>query len=301
MTLKHFRIFTEVCRMESITKAAENLNMAQPAVSNSIRELETFYGIKLFERMNRKIYITDAGHCLLDYADSILTQFHESKDILQNLSLSTGIRIGSNVSFGANYLPELISKFRLSHPEIPIYTMIQNSSHIEACVMRNELDFAIIDTPTCSQNIGRHLLVTDEMTALCSPTFDGLSSLCHKADDRMPGIPLSHFKNIPLLMREPGSGSRDMLDTIFKQAGITPAIALESISTQALIQFCLKGQGVLFLPSGLASEYTKSGQLLNLDIQDANLSRQYYFIYHHKKYLTQSMKCFMEYLADYFQ
>ena len=109
MTLKHLRIFAEVCRMESITEAAKNLNMAQPAVSNAIRELEAFYQVKLFERMNRRLYITNAGEYLRGYADSILTQFEESRDILQDIAASTRIRIGSNVSFGANYLPKIIS------------------------------------------------------------------------------------------------------------------------------------------------------------------------------------------------
>ena len=104
MTLKHLRIFVEVCRMDSITKAAENLNMAQPAVSNAIRELESFYQVKLFERMNRKIYITSAGKYLCESADAILSQFDESKDVLLDIASSTKIRIGSNVSFGGYYL-----------------------------------------------------------------------------------------------------------------------------------------------------------------------------------------------------
>lgn len=62
MTLRHFHIFSTVCKKESITKAAEELNMAQPAVSFAIRELESYYGTKLFERMNRRLYITDAGN-----------------------------------------------------------------------------------------------------------------------------------------------------------------------------------------------------------------------------------------------
>ena len=72
--------------MESITEAAKNLNMAQPAVSNAIRELEAFYQVKLFERMNRRLYITNAGEYLRGYADSILTQFEESRDILQDIA-----------------------------------------------------------------------------------------------------------------------------------------------------------------------------------------------------------------------
>ena len=65
MTLRHLRIFSEVCRQESITLAAESMNMAQPAVSYAIRELESYYGTKLFERMNRRLYITESGEQLL--------------------------------------------------------------------------------------------------------------------------------------------------------------------------------------------------------------------------------------------
>ena len=79
MTLRHFHIFSTVCKKESITKAAEELNMAQPAVSFAIRELESYYGTKLFERMNRRLYITDAGKQLLVYADSVLAQCKEAK------------------------------------------------------------------------------------------------------------------------------------------------------------------------------------------------------------------------------
>ena len=75
MTLRHLRIFMEVCRFGSITQAAEELNMAQPAVSYAIRELESYYETRLFERMNRRLYITEYGEQLMNYADSILGQF----------------------------------------------------------------------------------------------------------------------------------------------------------------------------------------------------------------------------------
>lgn len=171
MTLKHLRIFAEVCRMESITEAAKNLNMAQPAVSNAIRELEAFYQVKLFERMNRRLYITNAGEYLRGYADSILTQFEESRDILQDIAASTRIRIGSNVSFGANYLPKIISDFQSIHPEIPLFTMIQNSSHIEDCLLHNELDFAIVDNLSSHAGIRQTLIKEESMVALCSLIF----------------------------------------------------------------------------------------------------------------------------------
>lgn len=147
--------------------------MAQPAVSNAIRELEAFYQVKLFERMNRRLYITNAGEYLRGYADSILTQFEESRDILQDIAASTRIRIGSNVSFGANYLPRIIS-VPVDPPGDPSFTMIQNSSLIEDCLLHNELDFAIVDNLSSHAGIRQTLIKEESMVALCSPNFSFL-------------------------------------------------------------------------------------------------------------------------------
>ena len=311
MTLKHLRIFSEVCRMGSVTKAAEELNMAQPAVTNAIRELEGFYQVKLFERMNRRLYITNAGEYLRGYADSILLQFEESKDILQDIAASTKIRVGSNVSFGANDLPKLIADFGQVHPEIPIFTMIQNSSHIEDCLLHNELDFAIVDNLSGHAGIQSFFLKEESMVALCSPDFAYFPAFSsgyphtgsiHTAEDIRPVLPskpalsITDFEKIPLLVREAGSGSRDMLDKVFRQQGIEPRIALESISTQVLIDFCLRGLGILFLTKGQAAPYLSSGKLLELPVTDAEFKRNYYFIYHQKKYLTKSMHYFLDYI-----
>ena len=84
MTLRHLEIFRAVCARESITLAAEHLNMTQPAVSLAVKELEAFYGVQLLERMNRRIYITDAGRSLLQYADAVLSQFEESVRVLRD-------------------------------------------------------------------------------------------------------------------------------------------------------------------------------------------------------------------------
>ena len=147
MTLRHFHIFSTVCKKESITKAAEELNMAQPAVSFAIRELESYYGTKLFERMNRRLYITDAGKQLLVYADSVLAQCNEAKDVLSDINAMTQIRLGANVSVGNSWLQNCIDGFEKIHPEIPIYTSVQNSSQLEKQLLYNNLDFAFMIKP----------------------------------------------------------------------------------------------------------------------------------------------------------
>ena len=145
MTLRHLKIFSAVCRLESITLAAEEMNMAQPAVSYAIRELEGYYETKLFERMNRRLYITEAGEQLLIYADSILAQFDEARDVLRDIQTVTKVRVGTNASYGISYLPQLIAGFKEEYGQIPIYTLVDNSRQIEEKLIRNDLDFGITD------------------------------------------------------------------------------------------------------------------------------------------------------------
>lgn len=305
MTLRHLRIFSEVCKKESITKAAETLNMAQPSVSNSIRELESFYGVKLFERMNRRLYLTSAGETLLHYAHSILSQCDEAKDILQDVSSASRIRIGSNISYGTSFLPSVLADFISIHPELPVYTLIDNSKRIEEALLHNELDFAIVDNLVSSAYFQQKKIMSEEMIAVCSPDFPFLHNFLNHTANRpsliknpFPVISLKDFDTIPLLLRESGSGSREFIQIEFHKKGIKPLIAMESISPQALVNFCLKGLGVLILPSSFLMPYIEDRRLVSLTISDASFHRNYYLIYHNSKYLTKGMKYFLQYLTD---
>ncbi|MCD7807391.1 MAG: LysR family transcriptional regulator [Lachnospiraceae bacterium] len=321
MTLKHLNIFSEVCRAESITKAAEKLNMAQPAVSNAIRELEAYYGVRLFDRMNRRIYITQAGQALLNYANSILLQFEESKVALQGSEAIAPIRVGSNVAFGTTHLPRIIADFHTLHPEIPVRSAILSSRQILEHLLHNQLDFAIADDTADAEELYRIPLASDQMAALCSPDFaylpllmkaqaPSLNENAASAPDRPSFLPsglkqtslsIRDFAAVPLLLREPGSGSRELLDRLFHREKIQPLIAAESSSTQALIELALQGLGVVFLLSDAARAYTDAGSLILLPLKDADLTRRYSLFYHRQKYLTESMQRFLEYLKSCFR
>lgn len=284
MTLRHLKIFEEVCRNGSITMAADQLNMAQPAVSYAIRELESYYEIKLFERMNRRLYITDAGRQLLIYADSILTQVNEVKNVLKDVDSMTEIRLGTNVSFSISGLVELLSGFFERYPKISIYTQVQNSTQIEDLLMRNELDFGIIDYPVNSENFVCRMLVKDTMAAACAVDLDVESQLVAEKLD-----------SFPFLVRERGSGSRKMIDRLFEESRSRPRIVMESVNAQSLIDACLKGMGILILSESVLKPYIEEGMLREIEIMGTNLVREYYLVYHKSKFLTKSMKYFREY------
>ncbi len=224
MTLRHLSIFKTVCELGSITVTADKLNMSQPAVSIAIRELETFYDTKLFERMNRQIYITETGKLLCQYADTILAQFDESVDVIRNDKTSLTCRIGVNVTCAETYLSAWIQKIKSEIDGIMLNVHVSNASEIERMIADNKIDIAIVDSIPGQTKFESRLLYSEKMCVVCSPDLH---------TDKMTIADL-HTK--PLLLREKGSGTRNSVEAAFFRHGLTPVPYTESISTLSLIR-----------------------------------------------------------------
>lgn len=287
MTIRHLEIFYEVCHKGSITKAAEYLNMAQPAVSRAVRELESYYGISLFERMNRKLYITEAGEELRVYAGFILGQLEEARTVLREKGSVTKVRTGINESYGRSILPKWLADFTEKYPDIPLQIIVNNSKMIEEKLLHNELDIGIMDAPENGEYFYAEPLMEEKMTAVCAPEFD--LPVC---------VSLKDLENVPVLMREQGSGLRIHIEQLFVKSNVKPRIQMESISMQSLIEACRSGLGVLFAPRITVSAYLEEGSLRELEIRTPMGRRKYYLVYHKNKYLSRSMKVFKEYVMN---
>ncbi|MUU10355.1 MAG: LysR family transcriptional regulator [Oscillibacter sp.] len=124
--------------------------MAQPAVSLAIRELEVFYNVRLFERMNRRVYLTEAGRTLRQYADTVLSQFQESVEILRESGTQGACRFGVHVTLGETRLAGILAHLAEALPEITVRASIHNSRETERMILQNELDFAVVDNVTVS-------------------------------------------------------------------------------------------------------------------------------------------------------
>ena len=188
MTLRHLEVFRAVCARESITLAAEHLNMTQPAVSLAVKELEAFYGVQLLERMNRRIYITDAGRSLLQYADAVLTQFEESVRVLRDSGTHSHCSFGMTVTIGESRLPSILSRLARELPRISVQAFVQNSRRTEQMIQRNEIDFALVNNITAvSPSHVVDFLGQEEMAAVCAPAYlAGQASLSLEALARHP-------------------------------------------------------------------------------------------------------------------
>ena len=285
MTLKHMKIFYEVCKLESITKAAESLNMAQPAVSLAIKELESYYGIILFERMNRRIYITDAGKNLLSYATTIISQFNEAENAIRNSDILSTLRVGCNATIGSTLLPAVLEDFTSKYPTIDLKCIIANTKQTELHLLKNNLDIAIVDNISISSHFNSKLLFKEELIVVCGLKYN--LNLAHE-------YTLEDLSNQKLLMREKGSGLRNSIDLVFHMYGLSPEPIIESISINSLIESAIHNLGILIVSKSLVESYLAKGQLLQLKTKDIHFLRNYYIIYHKNKYITNTMNNFIK-------
>lgn len=287
MTLRHLEIYAEVCKTLSMTKAAENLDLAQPAVSNVIKELEKYYETKLFDRISRKLYITDAGQQLLFYTNNILAQINESRDVLRDQNRYTQVRIGASVAFGFSAMSPLMKAFRKNHPEIPLYIEIQNAHMVEQDLLNYKLDIGLMDTPSHHNDFISIPIASDPIIVVAAAD--------HPIDTNIDAFAL---KDEPLLVREPGSSSHRAVEKLQNMIGNKMNIVMESVIHKCLLDACINGMGVLFVSKTIAKPHIDAGLLKEIHLSSVHFDRKYYFVYRKTKYLSNSMRSFLQFIQN---
>lgn len=282
MTRKHFTIFVEVCRFLNFSQAAEALNTTQPAVSLAVKELESHYGVALFERMNRRVYLTPAGEALLATAQDVLRGFQEAEETLgQGRPLA--LRVGANVSFGEAGLAQVLGRFRQEHPQVRLRALVANSDKIQSLLAENQLDVGIVDGLGASERLRAQPLYQEDLVLAAAP-------------GRFPApATVEELAALPLLLREPGSGLRSSVDRVFSQQGLAPQPLLESTSTAALAQAAKAGLGVAILPEALAQR--ESGLQVGT-VPEVRFFRQFACALHRQKAPSPALKAFLALLRD---
>ena len=282
MTRKHFTIFVEVCRFLNFSQAAEALNTTQPAVSLAVKELESHYGVALFERMNRRVYLTPAGEALLATAQDVLRGFQEAEETLgQGRHLA--LRVGANVSFGEAGLAQVLGRFRQEHPQVRLRALVANSDKIQSLLAENQLDVGIVDGLGVSERLRAHPLYQEDLVLAAAP-------------GRFPApATVEELAALPLLLREPGSGLRSSVDRVFSQQGLAPQPLLESTSTAALAQAAKAGLGVAILPEALAQR--ESGLQVGT-VPEVRFFRQFACALHRQKAPSPALEAFLALLRD---
>ena len=290
MTIRLIKIFLEVFKVQNITKASQNLHMTQPAVTRAIKEIENYYGVCLFERINHKLSITETGTLFYSYALHIMDTFDEMEKSLRNWDSFGILRIGASITLGNTFLLDLVSQFNIECPNIKVRCNICNSNDLQRSLITNTLDIAMLEGAVNKHEIITKEFATDGLVLIVPPSHPLLSR------DK---IYLSDLSQYDFILREKGSAVRTYIDNIFGIKGISIQPAWESISTQAIIKAVSKGLGISILPKMLTKKAISEGAIAKCDIEDANLERKFFIAWHKNKYLTKSAKKFIELCENY--
>jgi DNA-binding transcriptional LysR family regulator len=285
MTLRHLKIYLAVYQTENVTKAAEQLHMTQPAVSRAIQEIEQYYGIRLFERINRRLCVTESGRAFYARALHIVDSFDQLDKEMRNWDEVGVLRIGTSVTIGNALLPKALRLLRQQHPHLQIQSTVSNGASLQQAILNNRLDFALIEGSIDDEALCREVVAADRLVLVLPP------------DDPRAGaaaLTLQDLADGPFLLRENGSAGRMLLNHIFAVHGLPLAPAMESISTQALLQAVHEGLGISFLPEQLARPAIESGFVATRAVDDESFRRENHLVWHRHKYLTRSAREAME-------
>jgi len=285
MTIRHLKIFVSVYQCESISRAAERLYMTQPAVTRAVQELEAHYGVQLFERFHRRLRRTECASQFYAYALHILDSFDRMETSLHRWDEQGVLRAGTTITIGNVLLPDVLAAFSADYPQLQVYAQVSNGEPLVHALQDNRLDLAVIEGHIVCSHLQSEVIARDELMLLLPP------------DDprrKAPYLSLADISRDRLLLRERGSVGRSLVDHVFAMHHLPVEPAMESVSTQAIIQAVYRGLGVSLLPRRLAEPAIASGLAATVPIDDASFERTHSLVWHEHKFLSPPILALME-------
>lgn len=285
MTLRHLRIFTEVFRTQSVTAAARNLHLTQPAVTRAVQEMERHYGVLLFERIRRRLSPTAEARRLFPQANHILEAFDRMEEELRDRDGQGLVRVGATVTLGGALLPGLVQRFRQQNPGVEVRVTVANGDAIAASLEENRLDLALLEGRVNNRDLHCVPVGSDHL-CLVLPLSHPLA--------KQAAVTVEELAALPLLVREPGSTARALLEETLLSQGFSLDPLWESTDTEALLQGVIHGLGAAVLPEQTAAMGVQQGLVCTRPVTGAVFARQRILAWHRDKYLTGSMQRFID-------
>lgn len=269
MNLHHLRIFHTVALYASYSRAADALQLSQPAVSMQVRKLEENLRVALFEQVGRSLALTDAGRKLKEYADHIFRLDSEAETVMaEYVGLKRGhLRVGASTTPGAYLLPPAISRFEQRYPGVRISLRIENSRRTHQRLLEGDIDLGVVgEEPVPDPAVHRELFLRDCLVVVTSPSHPLAGA----------GAPISakELSEQRLVVREPGSSTRDILETRMREASLPFRPALELASTEAIKHAVAAGLGVAVLSAYAVQWEVSCGKLARVALHGLSLDRE---------------------------
>ena len=290
MTIRHLKVFIAVAETGTMSAAAEKLYLSQPSVSQAIRELESHYQVLLFERLSKKLFITEAGKRLYSYAKPVAAQFDLIEENMTQEARLQRLRVGATVTVGSSLLPYFIRDLKAACPDTVLYSYVNNTRIIEKKLLDMELDVAVVEGRIRHPDLVSIPLVHDMLVLACSRRhpFAGRASL-----------PVQELEGLDFVMRESGSGTRELFEDFLSRHRLSIQTVFEESSPDAIrnvikINNCL---GVVSIR--LLEEDIRRKEIYVFTSPHQEWNRLFSFVYHKDKYLSSPLLKLQEIITGY--
>ena len=278
ISFKH-KVFLEVARNLSFTKAAAALFISQPAVTRHIKQLEDAYQVNLFERKGGKIALTEQGSTLisaLQKAKEIERQLTHDFGIQQNAKSTKGeLKLGASTTVALYIAPPVLAAFRKKFPMVRISLFNRNSEGVLDALLNHEIDLGIIEGKKKMAQVHSSHFLSDEVIPVCAP---------HSPIVSLKRITPKNIVDLPIALRERGSGTLEAIKNALQEHGIKISDFKNIIrlgGTEALKNFLLADECLGFLPHRSVLKELRDGSLVRVNIEKLAITRQFYFIQRH--------------------
>ncbi|MFV1993744.1 MAG: LysR substrate-binding domain-containing protein [Acidiferrobacterales bacterium] len=290
LTFRQLSVFEAVARHLSYTRAAEELFLSQPAVSMQIKQLEENLGIALFEKLGKRIFLTEAGREFQTYGRTISQQLNEVEAVLEDLKgMRKGRLVVSVASTANHFATRLLAAFSRQHKDITVHLDVTNRASLLRQLEANETDLVIMGMPPTNMHLATESFMENPLVVIAPPDH---------ALAKQKAIPFTRLQQETFVVREPGSGTRIAMERFFGEHEVTLTTGMEMTSNEAIKQAVEAGLGL-----GIVSIHTlelelETRRLVILDAQPFPILRHWYIVHRQGKRLSPVARAFMEYVLS---
>jgi len=269
LNLNHLRVFRSVCETSSITEAARQLHISQPAASKQLAELESHLGVALVERRPRGVRLTAAGEVLAHHARRLFKEEAAAEAALEALlGLKLGqLSLAASTTIGTYIVPSVFGELHAAHPNVQLALEIVNAARVEELVLEGELDLGLSEGSVLSEHLRVEVFTRDDLVLIAAPDHPLV------AESRRGAISAQALAGRPFLLREHGSGTREVVQDALASAHIGVNVAMTLGSTEAIKNAVAGGLGVAFVSTLTIALERASGRLAIIELADLTIRR----------------------------
>jgi DNA-binding transcriptional LysR family regulator len=298
VNLDHLKVFYVAAMKKNFSETAKVIHLSQPTVSQQIQQLESTLSVKLFERTTKSIKLTDSGRVLYDYAEKILQLVEKAKKELHLLSQSIhgDLQIGASLTIGEYILPYLLGKFSKEYPKIDLLMKTYNSRQIVELLENREIDLGFVEAPVPGKNLSQCPFLDDELVVIASAL---------EPDPQLENrdcITAEELFRLPVILREPGSGTRQVIEDALRQNHLDPGklqVVLELGNTESIKATVESGLGISIISRSAIQKELRLGSLKMMKVQGIHLQRFFSIVYDRSRIMPVHVEAFLQYVLKH--